>query len=146
MRRAKNIRHNQPAMHPHDAVKSLGAAHRRFEAEFRGPEHLVPVVGVGIHGLVADAAGIARGVHRVQGVVEEGSMDEIFGTVVFGPQPSDVDVVRGRVVDFVPFEARSERLPPLREGVLPAGAAGEEAGNGPGEFAVDGWREGKRKC
>ena len=140
---AENVRHNQPAMHPHHAVESLRAAHGRLETEFRGPEHLVAVLAVGIHGLVTDAARIALRVHRVQGVVEEGSMDEIFGAVVFRPEPSHVDVVRGRVVDLVPFEARPQRLPPLGEGGLPPGAAGEEAGDGPGESAVDGWSEDK---
>ena len=105
--RAKDVRHDQPAVRPHDAIESLRAAHGRLEAKLRRPEHLVPVLGVGIHGLVPDAAGIALSVHRVEGVVEKGSMDEIFGPVVFGPQTSHVDVVRGRVVDLVPFETRS---------------------------------------
>ena len=75
----------------------------------------------------------------MQGIVEKGAVGDISGAVIFGAEPSDVDVFGGGVGGF-PFIIGGEKIPPCLEGGFPAVAFFEQSFGGPGDAAVDGWK------
>ena len=60
------------------------------------------------------AGRLPRSVHRVQGVVQEGPVDDVSGAVVLCPEPCGVDV-RVRRLRVVPLELRREQVAPVPE-------------------------------